>query len=121
MSTLRSDLIRLAHQNPEIRPRLLPLLAGRTASHHWQMSDDEPVLELKDGTKLLVATMQAPRLTRKKSEPIRYEYIVMLVGRKWRGDDFLDNRGEPTDQQFRFETVEAAKKAAEKFADRKHG
>lgn len=35
MSELRSKLIRLAHQNPEIRPHVLPLLgSARTAAKH---------------------------------------------------------------------------------------
>lgn len=35
MSDLRSKVIRLAHQNPELRPHLLPLLQdGRTAADH---------------------------------------------------------------------------------------
>lgn len=44
MSTLRSGLIRLAHENPSMRPHILPLLAGaKTAA----LSEDEAV-ELHD-------------------------------------------------------------------------
>lgn len=32
MTTLRTSLIRLAHQQPELRPHLLPLLSDRTAA-----------------------------------------------------------------------------------------
>lgn len=127
MSTLRSRLIRLAYQNPEVRPKILPLLDVRVASYHWTTSDDEPLLELKNGMKLLVATMQAPKLTRKKSEPLRYEYIVMVIPARLHGPGsgrdggFVDEHGQRGSREFRFETVEVAKKAAEKFADAQSG
>jgi hypothetical protein len=36
-NTLRSKIIRLAHQNPSLRPHLLPLLQeGRTAADHFE-------------------------------------------------------------------------------------
>ena len=35
MSTLRSKVIRLAHENPELRPHLLPLLKEGKESYPW--------------------------------------------------------------------------------------
>jgi predicted DNA-binding WGR domain protein len=47
MPTLRSSLIRLAHQNPDLRPHLLPLLVDRMAGMQVRMAN-KPILE-KEG------------------------------------------------------------------------
>jgi hypothetical protein len=38
MQNLRSKLIRLAHQKPELRPQLLPLLASGHSKRAWGLS-----------------------------------------------------------------------------------
>ena len=52
MDSLRSNLIRLAHSNPKIRPHLLPILQGRQAGQIWDDADAARVTAALEGAKV---------------------------------------------------------------------
>lgn len=78
MSTLRSGLIRLAYQNPDLRPTLLPLLFGKEAGE---------VIDLAERRKLL-QTLRSPLpdLPESVDEAGDYAAIVSLLRRLQAGD-----------------------------------
>jgi len=61
MDPLRRKLIRLAHEDPSLRPHLLPLLAPKTANLDYEGIDYEPIPETKDAFNTILKDLQRAR------------------------------------------------------------
>jgi len=104
MSNLRNKLIRLAHQNPELRKDILPLLTEKVADKkdkNGLYPKDTIMVSKKGDEEIKIVDHKINQAMRAQQNKTQYDYVVQVLTGRRSGKEFsltmnnMDSRYEP--------------------------